>query len=89
MEYRIGDGDWLPMRQIQAIDPSYNLKLIEWDLAEELIPGRRPSNPLISSHLWSGNVRLDLPPGEHAIEVRATDRYGKTHYGERVYTIVE
>lgn len=89
VEYRIGDGDWLPMRQIQAIDPSYNLKLIEWDLAEELIPGRRPSNPLISSHLWSGNVRLDLPPGEYVIEVRATDRYGKTHYGERVYTIVE
>lgn len=89
VEYRVGDGEWTAMREIQAIDPSYNLKVIEWDLVEELMPGRRPSNPVTSTHLWSGSMRLDLPAGEHTIEVRATDRYGKTHIGKRSYTIVE
>lgn len=89
VEYRVGDGEWTAMREIQAIDPSYNLKVIEWDLVEELLPGRRPSNPVTSTHLWSGSMRLDLPAGEHTIEVRATDRYGKTHIGKRSYTILE
>ena len=32
---------------------------------------------------------LDLPPGEHTIEVKATDRYGKQHFGRQKYTILE
>ena len=89
VEYRIGNGEWRTMRPVQTIDPSYNLKVIEWDLTEKLLPGRRPSNPVNSAHLWSGSLQLDLPPGEHTIEVRATDRYGKTHVGKRNYTILE
>lgn len=89
VEYRVNEGEWRKMRHIQAADPSFNLKVIEWDLTEELLPGRRPSNPVISTHLWSGPLQLDLPAGEHTIEVRATDRYGKTHFGKRDYTILE
>ena len=89
VEYRIGNGEWRTMRPVQTVDPSYNLKVIEWDLTEKLLPGRRPSNPITSTHLWSGSLRLDLPAGEHTIEVRATDRYGKTHGGKRNYTILE
>jgi 3',5'-cyclic AMP phosphodiesterase CpdA len=89
VEYRIGDGEWRTMRRVQTVDPSYNLKVIEWDLTEKLLPGRRPSNPITSPHLWSGSLQLDLPAGEHTIEVRATDRYGKTHVGKRNYTILE
>ncbi len=89
VEYRIGNGEWRTMRPVQTVDPSYNLKVIEWDLTEKLLPGRRPSNPITSPHLWSGSLQLDLPAGEHTIEVRATDRYGKTHVGKRNYTILE
>ena len=89
VEYRIGNGEWRTMRPVHTVDPSYNLKVIEWDLTEKLLPGRRPSNPITSTHLWSGSLRLDLPAGEHTIEVRATDRYGKTHGGKRNYTILE
>lgn len=89
VEYRIGSGEWRTMRPVQTVDPSYNLKVIEWDLTEKLLPGRRPSNPITSPHLWSGSLQLDLPPGEHTIEVRATDRYGKTHLGKRNYMILE
>jgi len=77
------------MRYSPGIDPNYWVKLLEWDFTEELLPGRRPSNPVTSTHLWSGAIRLDLPPGEHTIEVRATDRYGKEHFGKRKYRILE
>lgn len=89
VEYRIGNGEWQKMRYTEAPDPSYLVKLFEWDLTEQLLPGRRPSNPVNSTHLWTGGLQLDLPPGEHTIEVRAIDRYGKTHHGSRTYTILE
>jgi hypothetical protein len=76
------------MRYLQGIDPNYNIKLMEWDFTEELLPGRRPSNAVVSTHLWTGSLNLDLPVGEHTIEVRAKDRYGKTHTGTRTYTIL-
>ena len=89
VEYRIGDEEWRTMRYTPGIDPNYWVKLMEWDFTEELLPGRRPSNPVASTHLWSGTIRLDLSPGEHTIEVRATDRYGNTHFGKKDYTILE
>ena len=89
VEYRIGNEEWRAMRYSPGIDPNYWVKLLEWDFTEELLPGRRPSNPVTSTHLWSGPIRLDLPPGEHTIEVRATDRYGKEHFGKRKYRILE
>jgi len=89
VEYRVGNGDWKKMDYTEKIDPSFNLKLVEWDLTERLLPGRRPSAAVNSSHLWSGNIPLNLPVGEHAIEVRATDRYGKVHFGKRTYKILE
>jgi hypothetical protein len=42
-----------------------------------------------STHLWQGSIKTDLPPGEQMIEVRATDRFGKQHHGEKRYRIVE
>jgi hypothetical protein len=87
--YRIDNGEWRNMSYIQAIDPSYYIKLMEWDFTEELIPGRRPSNPVTSTHIWAGPLNLNLPGDEHTIEVKATDRFGKTHLGKKNYTILE
>lgn len=89
VEYRIDNGAWQRMRFIEAIDPSYMTKLFEWDTTDKLLPGRRPSNAVNSTHLWSGSLKLDLPPGEHIIEVKATDRYGRQHFGKRKYTLLE
>lgn len=69
------------MRYTQAVDPSYNLKLIEWDLTEELLSGRRPSNAVNSTHLWYGLLNLDLPVGEHKIEVGGNRQIGKNIQG--------
>ena len=88
VEYRIDNGEWRPMRYTESVDPSYMMKLIEWDFTEELLPGRRPSNAVNSTHLWSGALQLNLEPGEHTIHVRATDRFGKTHLGQKTYKIL-
>lgn len=89
VEYRIDNGEWRKMRYTEEVDPSYQALLFEWDFTDKLLPGRRPSNAVNSSHLWTGNLQLDLAPGVHIIEVRATDMYGKTHIGKRNYTILE
>jgi len=89
VEYRIDNGPWQKMRYTETVDPTYLSKLFEWDMTDRLLPGRRPSNAVNSTHLWSGPLKLDLPPGEHTIEVKATDRYGKSHFGKRKYSILE
>lgn len=89
VEYRIDKGEWQKMRHTEMIDPSYVIKLIEWDFTDTLLPGSRPSNAVESTHIWTGALKLDLPPGEHTIEVKATDRYGKEHFGEKQYTIAK
>jgi len=88
VEYKIDDGKWRRMRYLEAVDPNYTIKLIEWDFTEKLLPGRRPSNAVNSTHLWAGGIQLDLEPGEHTIYVRATDRFGKAHYGQKTYKIL-
>lgn len=89
VEYRIDDDQWRKMRYIETDDPNYLLKVIEWDVTERLLSGRRPSNPRVCRHLWMAELKLNLVPGEHRIEIRATDMFGKTHYGEKIYRILE
>lgn len=89
VEYRIDEGEWRKMHYVSAPDLNYLTKLLEWDFTEELLPGRRPSNPVNSTHLWTAPVPTNLPVGKHTVEVRATDRYGKTHFGKKSYSILE
>ncbi|WP_119081066.1 calcineurin-like phosphoesterase C-terminal domain-containing protein [Chitinophaga alhagiae] len=76
--YKVGNGNWKKMTYVEEADPAYALELFKWDTAEELLPGRRPSNPENCTHLWRGAVPKGLPAGEHVIEVRATDMFGRT-----------
>ncbi|QEH42178.1 calcineurin-like phosphoesterase family protein [Chitinophaga sp. XS-30] len=78
LEYRIDNGKWKMMNFQEAFDPAYLNLLNKWDQAEELMPGRRPGNPSESTHLWTGNIPANLKAGEHVIEVRVKDRYGRT-----------
>ena len=75
--YRVDDGEWKEMTYILEMDPSYIEMVYEWDLSEKLMPGRRSSNPVESKHLWRGNIPTKLETGEHRIEIKATDMFGK------------
>lgn len=89
VKYKIDNGEWRKMNQIQEVDPAYLVDLLEWDTTEELIPGKRPSNAQPSRHLWRAPMPVNLPAGEHQITIEATDRYGKTHTGTRMVRVVE
>ncbi|MDT0644523.1 calcineurin-like phosphoesterase family protein [Zunongwangia sp. F363] len=85
--YRIDEGEWKEMNYVGEEDPSYVAMVYEWDLADELMPGRRSSNPINSKHLWRGSIPTRLEAGEHTIEVKATDMYGKTFTAKSSYRL--
>lgn len=85
--FRIDNGPWQRMNYLSDYDPSYLHLLHEWDFTEELLDGRRPSNPEASKHLWRGRVPNDLEVGEHTIEVKVTDMFGQTHQQTKTYRI--
>lgn len=87
--YRIDGGEWKKMRYVEEPDPSYVKLVNEWDTTEELMPGRRSSNPVASEHLWRGNIPTNLELGEHEIEIKATDMFGKTHTATSRYRLDE
>jgi len=78
VEYRVDEGAWVTMNYVEAPDPSFLGSLFRWDTMEDLVPGRRPSNAVNSTHLWQGRIPTNLEVGEHRIEVRATDMFGRT-----------
>lgn len=85
--YRIDNGEWKRMNYQKNYDPMFLHKLHEWDFTEALIPGRRPSNPVESTHLWRGKIPTDLELGEHTIEIKATDMFGRTFTQKSSYKI--
>ncbi len=87
VRYRIDDGEWKQMRRVDMADPSYVQLVNEWDTTDELMPGRRSSNPVISTHLWRGSIPTKLEEGTHRIEVQATDMFGNTYTAESSYRL--
>ncbi|MGB3775994.1 MAG: calcineurin-like phosphoesterase C-terminal domain-containing protein, partial [Leeuwenhoekiella sp.] len=85
--YRVDDGEWEKMYYVEDRDPAYVALVNEWDTTEKLMPGRRSSTPINSTHLWRGNIPVKLEVGEHQIEVKATDQYGKTYMGTSSYRL--
>jgi hypothetical protein len=78
VEYCVDGGEWKKMNKTEDYDPAYYHYMQEWDYIEDVRPGRRPSNPVRSTHLWRAGIPSNLPAGKHTVEVRATDRYGRT-----------
>ena len=77
LTYRIDAGEWRTMHRVEQADPNYMALLMEWDHTEELLPGRRGSNAVLSTHLWRGGIPTDLEVGEHQVEVRVLDMFGR------------
>lgn len=89
VRYRVDSGDWKLMNYIEEEDPSYVELVYEWDTTEELMPGRRSSNPIVSTHLWRGNIPAKLEVGVHKIEIEATDQFGQIYLGTASYRLEE
>ncbi|WP_417360724.1 calcineurin-like phosphoesterase C-terminal domain-containing protein [Galbibacter sp.] len=87
LEIKIDNGPWKLMKYVKQQDPSYEALVYEWDLSENLIPGKRSSDPIESKHLWKAKINTKLEVGEHRIEIRAKDMYGNIHTGSSSYRI--
>lgn len=87
VEYRIDNGEWKAMRYVSEPDPSYLHRLHRWDYADTLMPGRRPSNAVNSTHLWKAGFPVNLADGEHTIEVRAEDMFGKVSVQKKAFKV--
>jgi len=85
--YRIDGGEWMPMEYVEEQDPSYIELVMEWELAEILMPGKRSSDPATCTHLWRGKILSDLAVGQHNVEIEATDMFGKKHTANVSYRI--
>lgn len=89
LSYRIDNGNWKPMRYSEEPDPAFVSELYKWDDADELFRGRRPTEPANCTHLWRAPLPGNLGVGQHQIEVRATDVFGRTFVHKSSYRIEE
>ena len=90
VEYRIDERKWSPMAYVKSSDPSYMSKLYKWDITDKLMRGRRPSNGVESTHLWSGSIPArSLEAGVHKVQVRATDMFGNVFTQEQSFSVEE
>ncbi len=87
VEYRIDETPWKPMVFVEDEDPTYLNSLFKWDTSDKLLSGRRPSNAVKSTHLWRGSFVPNLTEGEHFIEVKATDMFGKTTVQKKAFLV--
>jgi hypothetical protein len=87
--YRIDKGEWKKMYHYETYDPVYYQQSFEWDFTSELFEGSRPSYPTQCQHLWYGHLPADLALGEHAIEVKALDMFGRTFMQTSSYRIAK
>ncbi len=68
---------WRTMKRFETVDPHYMQLFLKRDMAEEPVLGGRFGFPSHSKHLWRGYLPKDLKSGEHRVEVRWTDIFGR------------
>lgn len=91
VEYRVigQQNRWRNMRRVEEQDPYVAQLRQKWDTASNVLEGKRPSNPIISTHLWKTGVPNDLPLGKHTLEIRVTDMFGRAFIETYDYEVVK
>ncbi|HRQ65617.1 MAG TPA: calcineurin-like phosphoesterase C-terminal domain-containing protein [Xanthomonadaceae bacterium] len=77
VRFRVGDGDWQPMRAAPIADPAVLAINVRQDEAAMLPEGGRVPDAVPSTHLWRAPLPTDLAPGNHRVDVEVRDRWGR------------
>jgi hypothetical protein len=89
LEMRIEGGPWQTMEHVRAVDPklqrTFEREAALLDLKKDA--WRALSKPKPSTHLWKGVLNLPLPEGSPAIEIRATDHWGRVYEDRRIIRV--
>jgi hypothetical protein len=89
VEYRVGEGEWRPMRRVLRPDPALQAINADDDRARALRGYDRAPEAGPSPHLWRGALPTDLPVGEHVVEVRVFDRWRGEQRRSTRYRLVD
>lgn len=85
--YRINGGEWKKMNYAEEVDPTYMTEYFQWDLSTEGIKERRPSQAMLSSHLWKARIPNSLEQGTHKLEIKSTNMYGKVSQSSTILQV--
>jgi hypothetical protein len=95
-EMRIGkNGEWIPMQQVETIDPEclrmHQLnpvldKEIDGQALDDVL-GYKMDYPSVSTHMWQAKIPNGLSPGTHTVAVRTTDMFNQTWTGHRIFRV--
>jgi hypothetical protein len=44
-------------------------------------------NALVSNHIWTAPMPVDLKPGLHTLVIRAKDQFGRTFTGKSIFEV--
>lgn len=89
VEFRVDDGDWMPMKKVLQPDPALLAENMRDDAAETLRGYDRSPEAEPSPHLWRAALPTKLEAGEHRIEVRAFDRWRGEVRADTTYRLQE
>ena len=88
VEYQVEGGEWKKMNYTPGVDYNYLKSVMDFDVDAVKFDGRRPSDAVESSHIWS--VRLPSKvAGKYKVTIRATDKYGKVHTATTNYEVIK
>lgn len=86
VDLRIADSPWLRMNHVRQSDPGY-LAVYEAERIANHNQWRPLPEPNTFADLWQIKLPADLEVGTHALQVSATDMYGRVFNSRRVIRI--
>ncbi|GAB1595577.1 calcineurin-like phosphoesterase C-terminal domain-containing protein [Lysobacter claricitrinus] len=87
VEFRVDNGDWVPMKRVEQPDPWLLAENVRDDEAAKLRGYDRSPEAQPSTHLWRGALPTNLAVGEHRIDVRTIDRWQGEQRANTTYTL--
>jgi len=85
VDMSVAGSKWIPLKRTSRVDPYYAAVRAR-DMKD--FPSAPALNaPVLSTHLWMGNLPTGLRPGTHLIRVKTRDLYGRTFTGRRVLRV--
>lgn len=89
VEFRIDVGEWTQVQRGAYFDPKYTWERMQQDHTDDPADGRLLPYPSMSSHQWFARLPKDLDIGEHRIDIKVTDRFGRVFKESASYSIIE
>ena len=89
VEFRVDEGKWQRARRVKSFDPEYAWERLQEDHSKVPSESGLLPYPESSSHQWFGRLPNHLEAGEHSVDIRVTDRFGRVFEEHTSYSIID